>query len=210
VTNNKACRWLLPLIFILLVVAVESAYADSDGFYCVGPGFLAVEFRSFAMPGIDAPHILKIVRLDEVQGPRWAGQVALEDFQPHTLNCTADRVDISGAGNRDRGLVSYVVALDTSGMPRIVSHTTDPQHSFNDVSSLAPLHSLGLWSLPGITVLSSGATPRRYQLHVTQMSHRVDRGIDHDMKTVLEELDGSGKISRSLVLNEGTRYESVD
>jgi hypothetical protein len=32
--------------------------------------------------------------------------------------------------------------------------------------------------------------------------------MQHDMKSVLEEIDHSGRVLRSLVINEGSRFES--
>src|SRR4029450_8332455 len=88
-------RSLLIAIFPI-VLAVHPAYADSDGYYCVGPGYLAVEFRSFSTPSINGPHVLKILHFDEEQGPRWTGEVLVEDFQTHVLTCGATESSSKG------------------------------------------------------------------------------------------------------------------
>ena len=120
----------LPTAMFLIAVLVLPAYADSDGSYCVGPGYLAVEFRSFSTPSITGPHVLKILRFDEELGPRWAGEVLVEDFQTHVLTCGTTRIVFEGVGDSRRGLLSYVVEFDSSGWPRITSVSNDPSYVF--------------------------------------------------------------------------------
>jgi len=193
---------------VLTVAAARPAYADSDGYYCAGSGYLAVEFRSFNGPGTSAPHVLKIVRFDEALGPRWTGEVVVEQFQTHTLTCSADGITFQGAGGLGRGLVSYLVQLDRNGAPRILSHTNDPAHSFDHIPPEPP--NLGNWARAGVTPLISAGAAHRFQLRVTETNRRSRSVIRHDMKTVLEEIDQSGRVIRSLLLNKGSRDETID
>jgi hypothetical protein len=199
-------RSLLIAIFPI-VLAVHPAYADSDGYYCVGPGYLAVEFRSFSTPSINGPHVLKILHFDEEQGPRWTGEVLVEDFQTHVLTCGATRIIFEGAGDSRRGLVSYLVELDSTGWPRIMSVSNDPSYVF--VPRDGPAN-LGLWARPGVTSLPTASKERHFQLHVTATSSRKDGAILHDKRTVIEELDASGQVFRSLQLAQGTQIETID
>src|SRR5213593_1449061 len=105
-------------IFLALVITAAIALpaaADSDGYYCVGPDYLAMEFRSFSTPRLAGPHVVKILHFDQDAAPRWAGEVIVEDFQPHRIVCEAQTVLLEGAGNRGRGWVYYTVALGTTG-----------------------------------------------------------------------------------------------
>jgi hypothetical protein len=178
-----------------------------DGYYCVGPGYLAVEFRSFSTPSINGPHVLKILHFDEELGPRWTGEVVAEDFQTHVLICGTTRIIFEGVSDSRRGLVSYVVELDSSGWPRIMSVSNDPSYVF--VPRTGPAN-LGFWARPGITLLPSANKEHHFQLRMTQSSRRQDRVILHDKRTVIEELDASGQVFRSLQLTEGTRIETID
>lgn len=56
---------------VALLGSPATARADSDGYYCVGGGFLAMEFRSFNTPGLPGPQVHKIARLDTIHGARW-------------------------------------------------------------------------------------------------------------------------------------------
>jgi len=192
----------------LIVIAVLPLYADSDGYYCVAPGYLAVEFRSaVSTPSINS-HVLKILRFDDELGPRWAGEIVAEDFQPHAMTCGAKGIVFEGAGNSRRGLVTYVVEFDSTGWPRIQSVSNDPAYVF--VPKGNPLPNLGLWAKPGVTPLPSTSKAHQFQLRVTEQTRRQDGAILHDKRTVIEELDGSGQVVRSLQLTEGTQIETID
>lgn len=188
----------------VLAIPARAAYADSDGYYCTGPGYLAVEFRSFNTPGLSGPHVLKIVRFDAERGPRWAREVVLEDFQPHRLTCGLDGVTIEGWGI---GFLSYDIALDTSRVPRIRTRVADPGRKF---SPLGPTPgNLGDWASAGVRPIPAIEGLHRFQLRVARTSRPESQGIRHEGTTELEELDESGKVVRSLLLHRKTTYEPV-
>lgn len=89
----RPLRNLRRSLLLLLLVAgtsVQTAYADSDGYFCTGPGYLAAEFRAFSTRGLSGVHVLKIFRFDEALGPRLTGELAVEEFQTHTLTCASE------------------------------------------------------------------------------------------------------------------------
>ncbi|MGH7460797.1 MAG: hypothetical protein ACREMA_07185 [Longimicrobiales bacterium] len=77
-------------IFVMLI-AVGALHADSDRYYCVGPGYIAYQF-GMAAPG-KAPHRLHVVRYP---GGRIASadSIQLPQFQVHGMRCRADGVDV--------------------------------------------------------------------------------------------------------------------
>jgi len=79
--NSSYMRSILLALVITLAIALP-AVADRDGYYCVGPDYLAMEFRPFSTPGLAGPHVVEILHFDQDAEPRWAGEVILEDFQP--------------------------------------------------------------------------------------------------------------------------------
>ena len=206
VARGLARSFLLSLT--LVTVFGRKAGADSDGYFCIGAGFIAVEFRAFSTPGLNGPHVLKIARFDPERGPRWAGEVIVEDFQTHTLTCGAKAIMFEGAGERGRGLVTYIIQLDSAGPPRIVSHTSDPGYKFRTFPR-GP-DNIGNLAQPGMIELPSRGGYPRFQLRVTDTSHRGESGVQHDMQSMLEEIDASGRVRRSLEIYKGSRYESVD
>src|SRR5262245_12842868 len=195
----------LATAIVLIVIAVLPLYADSDGYYCAAPGYLAVEFRSAVGTPSISSHVLKILRFDDELGLCWAGEIVAEDFQPHAMTCGAKGIVFEGAGNSRRGLVTYVVEFDSTGWPRIQSVSNDPAYVFVPRESLP---NLGLWAKPGVTLLPSMSKTHQFQLRVTERTRRQDGAILHDKRTVIEELDGSGHVVRSLQLTEGTQIET--
>jgi hypothetical protein len=182
----------------LLAVFAQAAQADSDGYFCIGPNYLAVQLRSFNTPGLRGPHVLKIVHFDTARGPRWGGEIVLEDFQPHGMTCTANGVAISGWTG------DYAIALDAGLTPRLLSRTKR-----GAPPKAPPMANLGNWAQQGITPIAvSGGVPR-FQLRIVRASRGMEGGVDHHTTSTLEQIDSSGKAIRSLLLHDGHFFEPV-
>lgn len=69
------------------------AYADSDGYYCIGRGYLAYQFGMAPLPV--APHHLYIVRIGTTTGIADPVAIELPQFQVHGLRCGAGWVDVA-------------------------------------------------------------------------------------------------------------------
>jgi hypothetical protein len=188
------------LIAVLCLVASgHAAYADSDGYYCIGPNYLAVEFRGALSAGSPAAaaHVVKIARLD-ASGPRWAGELVLEDFQTHGMTCGADVVTI--AGWRD----DYVIALDVNLTPRLRAHTKR-----NGPPAARRMLNLGNWARQGVTPIAVNGGALRFQLRIARSDRPVEGGLQHRITSNLDRLDASGNATRSLQLFDGGYFEPV-
>jgi hypothetical protein len=152
-------------------------------------------------------HVVKIARYGGGRGPRWSGEVVLEDFQPHTLVCGAKTVFIEGIGKRRRGLVSYQLALENDSV-KIVSHRSSPNHDFSNLPE-GPLN-IGNWAAAGVRELPNRGDFPRFQLRVTQTSRREPNQIIHAVRSILEEVLEGGPSDRSLVIHIGTSIETID
>src|SRR5688572_26411117 len=84
------------------------ALADSDGYYCVGNGFVAYEMAS-SQPG--GRHVLHIVRVARGSGISRMPPIALDNFQVHGMTCRENGVDLHGWTTR------YSVELSSTGKP---------------------------------------------------------------------------------------------
>lgn len=195
------------LFTLIAVLAASPLYADSDGYYCVGAGFIAVQFRSFNTPRLKGKHVLKVARFDEVNGPRWAGEVVLEDFQPHTLSCGAKTIFIEGIGKKGRGLVSYSVGVDGDSI-RVVAHNSDPHHDFAYLPEGPP--NIGAWARPGVYDLPNRGDFPRFQLRVTRTSRSEPGRVIHTQRSLLVEIVRGGRPRRSLAIYSGTVVETAD
>jgi hypothetical protein len=158
---------------------------------------------------LSGEHVLKILRFDESTGPRWTGEVFFEDFQPHALVCSSNGdILAEGVADHGRGLVTYSVKVDDTGMPGIISVKSDPKFVF--VPRDGPPN-LGLWTRPGTAPLVSVSKTHLFQLRFINVSdRRQNKMILHDKKTVLEERDQIGNVVRSFVVFEGTSIETID
>ena len=174
--------------------------ADSDGYFCTGPGYLAYQLRSW---NTDGRHLLKIVRFGDGEF-REAGAVELPDFQPHAILCEEDRVRIVG------WTLHYVeYSIDVSGEPRITETIENLDRALSPAQSEEQMPNLGDWAVPGTTALSSGDARHQYRMVITRESVPVQGGLDHHTRTVLIAEDREGTLVSELVVYEGTSFESV-
>ena len=107
---------LLLAVMLLGSLGAGVAYADSDGYYCVGQGYLAYQF-GFAAPPI-APHRLFIVRFGEASGIQRPIAFDLPQFQVHGILCAERTVRLAAYD------AIYTVRLDATNRP--VRYETSP------------------------------------------------------------------------------------
>jgi len=93
------------LIVVVVILALPTvAYADSEGYYCVGPDYLAYQF------GMNVPN--RPVRLFVVPvGSVEPASIQLVPFQVHGMQCTDPVVELLGWTEL------YMVQLDSSRRP---------------------------------------------------------------------------------------------
>ena len=83
---------LVWLILPIALVIPGIARADSDGYFCLGPGYIAYQF---GMAGPSARlHWIFIVRY-EARGISELDSIQLPQFQVHGMRCQADAVDVA-------------------------------------------------------------------------------------------------------------------
>lgn len=90
-------------------VGVGVAYADSDGYYCVGPGYLAYQFGMAPLPV--TPHRLHVLSLGTAPGIPEPATLELPQFQVHGLRCGDGWIEVASF------TAIYRVTLDDSIRP---------------------------------------------------------------------------------------------
>lgn len=105
-------RFLAASVFCFLVWA-RPAVADSDGYYCVGPGYVAYQFGM--APPSPRPHRLYVVQLTRDGFESDPLMIELPQFQVHGLLCEANSIRVGGYE------AQYTV--DLAGGGRTVTHT---------------------------------------------------------------------------------------
>ena len=99
---------LLALI-VLGAAGPGVAYADSDGYYCVGRSYLAYQFGVAPLPV--APHRLSVIRTRGPAGIPRPAMLELPQFQVHGMRCGEGWIDVAAF------TAIYHVILDESDRP---------------------------------------------------------------------------------------------
>lgn len=104
----------LMILIILFAFGIGSAKADSDGYFCFSPAFLAYEF-SFSKEPSDQ-HKLYIIHfgVEPRTEPRW---LRIAAFQVHSMKCFSDRVEIIGWEKR------YVYSVSPNAVTVVLEET---------------------------------------------------------------------------------------
>ena len=97
------------VLLVLIPLGVGTAYADSDGYYCIGRGYLAYQF-GFAAPSI-RPHRLSVIRFSGASGIQSPAVLDLPQFQVHGMQCGEGWIDVAAF------TAIYHVTLDESDRP---------------------------------------------------------------------------------------------
>ena len=97
------------VLLVLSPLGVGTAYADSDGYYCIGRGYLAYQF-GFAAPST-RPHRLSVVRFLGTSGIQPPAVLDLPQFQVHGMQCGEGWIDVASF------TAIYRVTLDESDRP---------------------------------------------------------------------------------------------
>ena len=85
------------------------AYADSDGYYCAGRGYLAYQFGMAPKPV--APHRLYVISIRGPQGIPEPAVLELPQFQVHGMLCGEGWIDVASF------TAVYRVTLDKNDRP---------------------------------------------------------------------------------------------
>ena len=190
----------LLLVFATLLVA-RAASADSDTYFCDGPGYLAYELREWSAP--ERRHVLKIVFVGGADGISDPQTVPLDDFQLHGMKCEPRRILLLGW---DR---SFTVALSNGRSPTVTSAEARAAGGVpNDyrVESFTGTRQSRSLTIP------SPRPEHTYQLEIAYRENRPagQQGlILHETTSTLVEMDPSGRVLRRKVVHTGTAQEVI-
>jgi hypothetical protein len=133
-------------VFVLGTVDAGTAYADSDGYYCVGRGYLAYQF-GFAAPPV-GPHRLHVIRLDGDAPFEKPAVLDLPQFQVQGILCGERTIQLAAYD------AIYTVLLD--GTVRPVKYSANPLTDRGHVPSqfVGQARNLGAWNAMATTLKS--------------------------------------------------------
>ena len=177
--------WVLATAAALLFPSL--AHADSDGYYCLGPGFVAYEMSfSGASPG----HWLHIVRVSASKGIVRLPPIALPGFQVHGMTCRENSVDLDGWTSR------HSVTLDSNGQATVTSTAVEPSPKG------AQQQNLGMLARPGITDIRSDGFQGEFQLVIAEAVRPTSRGPERFTVTQIWRRARTAPVTRQVTAAE--------
>jgi hypothetical protein len=189
---------------LLGLALAPEAWADSDGYFCVGAGYLAYELREWSAP--EGTHVLKVVRVGQPDGVSEPATLPLADFQVHGMRCEAKRIVVLGWDRR------YTIALPSDGPPRIES--ADPRPA-GKVPMEYRVDSLTDSRRSRTIRIPSTRHGRIYDLQITHRESAATASgqggvIHHETTTTLIERDLTGMVVSHRRIHAGVAKETVD
>src|SRR5687767_15632826 len=109
-TGPSMKTFLLAVVTLLGPGGVGMAYADSDGYYCTGRGYLAYQF-GMAPSSVVTPHRLYVLRIGTSGGIAEPAELELPAFQVHGLRCGDGWIDVASF------TATYRVTFDGQARP---------------------------------------------------------------------------------------------
>jgi hypothetical protein len=190
---------LVSALTLTLLLLPAAAAADSDGYYCAGPGYLAYETSFSWSPGA---HLLHIVRFSRARGIERLPAIPLDDFQVHGMRCHATVVELEGWTS------AYSVDLSDPARPTVTSRPT-----VRAAAQSAPAANLGHWARESVIDLEGDGPPGEFQLVIARTSRAIEGGVEHYTFTQVVRRDresGAPGILGSVRLFEDVFLETVD
>lgn len=190
----------ITVVALLFLGLSAVAAADSDGYFCVGRGYLAYETDSSAAS--DA-HQLHVVQYSATDGIVHLPPITLEDFQVHGMNCHPTEIEVQG------WKTIYSVDITDPTEPTVSSRPG----SLADERPL-PGQNLGHWAREQVISLEAeDAAPGEFLLVISRTSRRIEGGVEHYTFTELirrAHPPGFATITQSSRLFTGIFLETVD
>lgn len=184
-------------------LGLGSAYADSDGYYCVGHGYLAYQFGMAPLPV--APHHLYVIRLGATGGIEDPIALELPQFQVHGLRCGDGWVDVAAFTE------IYHVTLDENAKPKryevrpFAEGQTVPQEFFPQLN-LGTLSRAGQELKPQRVSLGRKNDGGQYYLEMAGQPIASERcRTDLTSRIVETDRDGREMHARIIFHGRGTR-----
>lgn len=211
-----------PFLVALLIIAAQPAFADNDGYYCKGKGYIAFERwmtdddHIFIVPfGRDG----KIGDLISFKLPKKINMnVQALDCGPEVLNLRLRSVTYDRS-SRPPKIASDRIQQISISVKRVEklwvrnSSEESPKNKADFFASTLP--NLGNWSRPQTVPLESSDGGHTYELSMTdkqdsQVVSGVGGNVYHHHKTSLIQRDPTGLITAEKIIFEGVFDETID
>jgi hypothetical protein len=176
--------WVLVTAAVLLFPSL--ALAD-DGYYCIGPGFVAYEV---SLSGAASGHWLHVVRVSAAKGIVRLPPTALPEFQVHGMTCRENGVDLEGWTAR------HSVSLHDDGRATVTSTAVAPSPKG------AHQQNLGWGARPGVTDIGSDGFHGEFQLVIAEAVGPTSRGPERFTVTQIWRRARKAPVTRQVTAAE--------
>jgi hypothetical protein len=201
--------WAFTFLVLLHVTGATPVQADTDGYFCVGNGYLALELSSFKTSGLKASHILRFVRFGP-EGISPIQEIALDDFMTQRMICQSDRVELSGWKFDDSHYEEYSIDISRANGLRIAAHNESETGWTGSREGFSPrnIEYMG----PSVTMkLDSADVAHTFELRVRTVETQASP-VEFRLDTTGEllELDSRGNVLYRVVLYKNVTVDSPD
>jgi hypothetical protein len=198
--------WLRLAAFVVLGLAVPAvAYADSDGYYCTGRGYLAFQFGMAPMP--IAPHRVSVISLRGPQGIPEPAVLELPQFQVHGMLCGEGWIDIASF------TMVYRITLDATNRPTRYEQRVSlkgqpiPQAFIQSQSqNLGPLGGARAYVKPIRIALGVRPLGGEYILEVIAKATEPVKPCEVSVTSRIVETDDAGQEGSTRIIFQGRGY----
>jgi hypothetical protein len=193
-----------PLLLVVFITicpgGVGVAYADSDGYYCVGRGYLAYQFGMDTQVG--PPHHLFVIRTAGATGIPEPLTLELPRFQVHGMRCGAGWVQVASFA------AVYHVMLDESDKPsryeeRPYSDSQKIVEEFSLTQNLGPLSGGRAYWKPVRVRLSAKERGGGYFLEINAKTVSPSRKCELVVTSRIVETDRNGREINARLIFQG-------
>lgn len=188
----------LIALILVAVGAPKPAHADSDGYYCTGPNYLAYQL---SLGATTTGHFLYVVALRDSAPVGQPTRVSLPFFQVHGMRCTASTVELLGWDSL------YTVTLDARPSVSAVAAPWVTQGASRRAPAEYGDLNLGAWSRaakvgkPDTVALGARATRYRFVLAIDV--GEIEEQCRSHVVTRLLQLNASSHVVATLTLFDG-------
>jgi hypothetical protein len=196
-------KCLLLAAFVVLGLAVPTlAYADSDGYYCTGRGYLAYQFGMAPMPV--APHRVSVISIRGAQGIPEPSTLQLPQFQVHGMLCGDGWIDVASF------TTVYRITLDANDRPvryeergSLKGQPIPQAFIQSQVQNLGPLGGAKAYVKPIRTALAVRPLGGEYILEVIAKAIEPVNVCEISVTSRIVETDAAGREVNARILFQG-------
>ena len=189
----------LGVALVFATLNGQTALADSDGYFCIGPGYVAYEAAGLEIPATG--HVLFIVNVGGPEGIAEPIAVQIDIFQAGGMNCGEQFIVFDGG---------YTVDISDRENPRYLGIRKGTTIKESIASG-----NIAMWPYAGAYAIPTNDGSHHYTLVIAHVEEVVEQQygslILHHMTAKVVQVDSTtARPVRSRILHDGVALETID